>query len=138
MAELLHALNSPWPRTNGERFTLVYAEPGQPTGFADFHPNYGLRTAQLALFRTFSYRLKPFHAGLSRHSMPLYRRSLEKSAEVSTLWGVRSESRRVVAPIADSRSSPERCTEDLLRSALDAHDAAGHPVFAEERTYSRF
>ncbi|MGB7546227.1 MAG: hypothetical protein WBM14_00625, partial [Terracidiphilus sp.] len=38
MAELLHATRIPLGLvTNGERFTLVYAEPGQPTGFADFH-----------------------------------------------------------------------------------------------------
>ena len=37
MAELLHATQVPIGLvTNGERFTLVYAEPGQPTGFADF------------------------------------------------------------------------------------------------------
>jgi hypothetical protein len=37
MAELLHATHVPLGLvTNGERFTLVYAEPEQPTGFADF------------------------------------------------------------------------------------------------------
>jgi hypothetical protein len=37
MAEFLHATRvSLGIVTNGERFTLVYAEPGQPTGFADF------------------------------------------------------------------------------------------------------
>lgn len=37
MAELLRATRVPLGLvTNGERFTLVYAEPDQPTGFADF------------------------------------------------------------------------------------------------------
>jgi hypothetical protein len=37
MADLLQATRVPIGIvTNGERFTVVYAEPGQPTGFADF------------------------------------------------------------------------------------------------------
>lgn len=89
MAELLHATRIPLGLvTNGERFTLVYAEPGQPTGFADFHAEIWFEERlTLRAFRDFLSAGALFNRPPEQTLDALYRRSLENQQEVSTTLG---------------------------------------------------
>jgi hypothetical protein len=89
MAELLHATRIPLGLvTNGERFTLVYAEPGQPTGFADFRAELWFEERlTLRAFRDFLSAGALFNRPPEQTLDALYRRSLENQQEVSTTLG---------------------------------------------------
>jgi hypothetical protein len=89
MAELLHATRIPLGLvTNGERFTLVYAEPGQPTGFADFRAELWFEERlTLRAFRDFLSASALFNRPPEQTLGALYRRSLENQQEVSTTLG---------------------------------------------------
>jgi hypothetical protein len=89
MAELLHATHvSLGLVTNGERFTLVYAEPGQPTGFADFRAELWFdERLTLRAFRDFLSAGALFNRPPEQTLDALYRRSLENQQEVSTTLG---------------------------------------------------
>ena len=89
MAELLHATRVPLGLvTNGERFTLVYAEPGQPTGFADFRAELWLdERLTLRAFRDFLSADALFNRPPEETLDALYRQSLENQQEVSATLG---------------------------------------------------
>jgi len=89
MAELLHATRVPLGLvTNGERFTLVYAEPGQPTGFADFHAELWFdERLTLRAFRDFLSAGALFNRPPEQTLDAIYRRSLENQQEVSATLG---------------------------------------------------
>jgi hypothetical protein len=89
MAELLHATRVPVGLvTNGERFTLVYAEPGQPTGFADFRAELWFEERlTLRAFRDLLSANALFNRPPEQTLDALYRRSLENQQEVSTTLG---------------------------------------------------
>ena len=89
MAELLHATRVPIGLvTNGERFTLVYADPGQPTGFADFRAELWFdERLTLRAFRDFLSADALFNRPPEQTLDALYRRSLENQQEVSTTLG---------------------------------------------------
>ncbi len=89
MAELLHATRVPLGLvTNGERFTLVYAEPGQPTGFADFRAELWFdERLTLRAFRDFLSADALFNRPPEQTLDALYGRSLENQQEVSTTLG---------------------------------------------------
>src|SRR5580658_5442013 len=89
MAELLHATRIPVGLvTNRERFTLVYAEPGQPTGFADFRAELWFdERLTLRAFRDFLSADALFNRPLEQAIEGLYRRSLENQQEVSITLG---------------------------------------------------
>ena len=89
MAELLHATRIPLGLvTNGERFTLVYAEPGQPTGFADFRAELWFdERLTLRAFRDFLSAGALFNRPPEQTLDALYRRSLENQQEVSITLG---------------------------------------------------
>jgi hypothetical protein len=89
MAELLHATRVPVGLvTNGERFTLVYAELGQPTGFADFRAELWFEERlTLRAFRDLLSANALFNRPPEQTIDALYRRSLENQQEVSTTLG---------------------------------------------------
>jgi hypothetical protein len=89
MAELLRATHVPLGLvTNGERFTLVYAEPEKPTGFADFHAELWFdERLTLRAFRDFLSAGALFNRPPEQTLDFLYRRSLENQQEVSTTLG---------------------------------------------------
>ncbi len=89
MAELLRATRVPLGLvTNGERFTLVYAEPDKPTGFADFHAELWFdERLTLRAFRDFLSAGALFNRPPEQTLDALYRRSLENQQEVSTTLG---------------------------------------------------
>jgi methylase of polypeptide subunit release factors len=89
MAELLRATHVPLGLvTNGERFTLVYAEPEKPTGFADFHAELWFdERLTLRAFRDFLSVGALFNRPPEQTLDALYRRSLENQQEVSTTLG---------------------------------------------------
>ena len=89
MAELLRATRVPLGLvTNGERFTLVYAEPEKPTGFADFHAELWFdERLTLRAFRDFLSAGALFNRPPEQTLDALYRRSLENQQEVSTTLG---------------------------------------------------
>src|ERR1017187_2164986 len=89
MAELLHATHVPLGLvTNGERFTLDYAEPGLPTGFADFHAELWFdERLTLRAFRDFLSAGALFNRPPEQTLDALYRRSLDNQQEVSTTLG---------------------------------------------------
>ena len=89
MAELLHATATPLGLvSNGERFTLVYAEPGQPTGFADFRAELWFEERlTLRAFRDFLSAPALFNRPPEQTLDALYRRSLENQQEVSVTLG---------------------------------------------------
>ena len=143
MAELLHATRIPLGLvTNGERFTLVYAEPGQPTGFADFRAEMWFEERlTLRAFRDFLSAGALFNRPPEQTLDALYRRSLENQQEVSTTLGrqVRRAVEMFVAPLdrADRESSgtllrgvPE---ELVYEAALTLMMRLVFLFFAEER-----
>lgn len=89
MAELLHATRVPLGLvTNGERFTIVYAELGQPTGFSDFRAELWFdERLTLRAFRDFLSADALFNRPAEQTLDALYRRSLENQQEVSTTLG---------------------------------------------------
>ena len=143
MAELLHATRVPLGLvTNGERFTLVYAEPGQPTGFADFRAELWFEERlTLRAFRDFLSADALFNRPPEQTLDALYRRSLENQQEVSTTLGrqVRRAVEMFVAALdrADRESSgtllrgvPE---ELVYEAALTLMMRLVFLFFAEER-----
>jgi hypothetical protein len=84
MAELLRATRVPLGLvTNGERFTLVYAEPEKPTGFADFRAELWFdERLTLRAFRDFLSAGALFNRPPEQTLDALYRRSLENQQEV--------------------------------------------------------
>ena len=89
MAELLHATRVPLGLvTNGERFTIVYAELDQPTGFADFRAELWFdERLTLRAFRDFLSADALFNRPAEQTLDALYRCSLENQQEVSTTLG---------------------------------------------------
>jgi hypothetical protein len=143
MAELLHATRIPLGLvTNGERFTLVYAEAGQPTGFADFRAELWFEERlTLRAFRDFLSAGALFNRPPEQTLDALYRRSLENQQEVSTTLGrqVRRAVEMFVAALdrADRESSgtllrgvPE---ELVYEAALTLMMRLVFLFFAEER-----
>jgi hypothetical protein len=143
MAELLHATRVPLGLvTNGERFTLVYAEPGQPTGFADFRAELWFEERlTLRAFRDFLSADALFNRPPEHTLDSLYRRSLENQEEVSTTLGhqVRRAVEMFVAALdrAD-RENSNRLLRDLpeehiYEAALSVMMRLVFLFFAEER-----
>jgi methylase of polypeptide subunit release factors len=124
MAELLRATRIPIGLvTNGERFTIVYAEPGQPAGFADFRAELWFEERlTLRAFRDFLSSDALINRPPDQTLESLFRRSLENQQEVSTTLG--RQVRRAV---------------EMFVAALDRADReAGRTLLsgiAEERLY---
>ncbi|MGA2329815.1 MAG: DNA methyltransferase, partial [Bryobacteraceae bacterium] len=118
MAELLHATRVPLGLvTNGERFTLVYAEPGQPTGFADFHAELWFdERLTLRAFRDFLSAGALFNRPPAQTLDALYRRSLENQQEVSTTLG--RQVRRAVEMFVAALDRADRESGRALLSGL--------------------
>ncbi len=143
MAELLHATRVPLGLvTNGERFTLVYAEPGQPTGFADFHAELWFdERLTLRAFRDFLSAGALFNRPPEQTLDALYRRSLENQQEVSTTLGrqVRRAVEMFVAALdrADRESGRALlqgvASEHIYEAALSLMMRLVFLFFAEER-----
>jgi hypothetical protein len=143
MAELLHATRVPLGLvTNGERFTLVYAEPGQPTGFADFHAELWFdERLTLRAFRDFLSAGALFNRPPEQTLGALYRRSLENQQEVSTTLGrqVRRAVEMFVAALdrADRESGRALLQglagEQIYEAALSLMMRLVFLFFAEER-----
>ena len=116
MAELLHATHVPLGLvTNGERFTLVYAEPGQPTGFADFHAELWFdERLTLRAFRDFLSAGALFNRPPEQTLDFLYRRSLENQQEVSTTLG-----RQVRRAVEMFVTALDRADRESSRALLD-------------------
>jgi hypothetical protein len=122
MAELLHATRIPVGLvTNGERFTLVYAELGQPTGFADFRAE--LWFDERLTLRAFSDFLSAdglFNRPSERSIEGLYRRSLENQQEVSITLG--RQVRRAVEMFVSALDRADRESDrDLLAGVAEEH-----------------
>ena len=119
MAELLHATHVPLGLvTNGERFTLVYAEPGQPTGFADFHAELWFdERLTLRAFRDFLSAGALFNRPPEQTLDALYRRSLENQQEVSTTLG--RQVRRAVEMFVTALDRADRESSRALLDGLD-------------------
>jgi hypothetical protein len=143
MAELLRATRVPLGLvTNGERFTLVYAEPGQPTGFAEFRAELWFdERLTLRAFRDFLSAGALFNRSPKQTLDALYRRSLENQQEVSTALG--KQVRRAVELFVAALDRADRESDRaLLRELPEEHvyDAALTVMmrlvflfFAEER-----
>jgi hypothetical protein len=119
MAELLHATHVPLGLvTNGERFTLVYAEPGQPTGFADFHAELWFdERLTLRAFRDFLSAGALFNRPPEQTLDALYRRSLENQQEVSITLG--RQVRRAVEMFVAALDRADRESGRALLVGLD-------------------
>jgi hypothetical protein len=124
MAELLHATHVPLGLvTNGERFTLVYAEPGQPTGFADFHAELWFdERLTLRAFRDFLSAGALFNRPPEQTLDALYRRSLENQQEVSTMLG-----RQVRRAVEMFVTALDRADRESSRALLDG--LAGEHIY---------
>ena len=124
MAELLHATHVPLGLvTNGERFTLVYAEPGQPTGFADFHAELWFdERLTLRAFRDFLSAGALFNRPPEQTLDALYRRSLENQQEVSTTLG-----RQVRRAVEMFVAALDRADRESSRALLDG--LAGEHIY---------
>ncbi len=122
MAELLHATGVPVGLvTNGERFTLVYAEPGQPTGFADFRAELWFdERLTLRAFRDFLSADALFNRPPDQSLDALYRRSLENQQEVSTTLG-RQVRRAVEMFVAALDRADRENDRALLRGLAEEH-----------------
>lgn len=143
MAELLHATRvSLGLVTNGERFTLVYAEPGQPTGFADFHAELWFdERLTLRAFRDFLGAGALFNRPPEQTLDALYRRSLENQQEVSTTLG--RQVRRAVGMFVTALDRADRESgrallqglpgEHIYEAALTLMMRLVFLFFAEER-----
>jgi hypothetical protein len=124
MAGLLHATRVPLGLvTNGERFTLVYAEPGQPTGFADFHAELWFdERLTLRAFRDFLGAGALFNRPPEQTLDALYRRSLENQQEVSTTLG-----RQVRRAVEMFVTALDRADRESGRALLDG--LAGEHIY---------
>ncbi len=143
MAELLHATRVPLGLvTNGERFTLVYAEPGQPTGFADFRAELWFdERLTLRAFRDFLSAGALFNRPPEQTLDALYRRSLENQQEVSITLG--RQVRRAVEMFVAALDRADRESGRVLLQGIpeeQAYEAALSLMmrlvflfFAEER-----
>jgi hypothetical protein len=143
MAELLHATRVPIGLvTNGERFTLVYAEPGQPTGFADFRAELWFdERLTLRAFRDFLSSDALFNRPPEQTLDALYRRSLENQQEVSTTLG--RQVRRAVEMFVTALDRGDRQSgrallqglseEHIYEAALSLMMRLVFLFFAEER-----
>jgi hypothetical protein len=122
MAELLHATRVPLGLvTNGERFTLVYAEPGQPTGFADFRAELWFdERLTLRAFRDFLSADALFNRPPEQTLDALYRRSLENQQEVSTTLG-RQVRRAVEMFVAALDRADRESGRTLLEGIAEEH-----------------
>lgn len=122
MAELLHATRIPLGLvTNGERFTLVYAEPEQPTGFADFHAELWFdERLTLRAFRDFLSAGALFNRPPEQTLDALYRRSLENQQEVSTTLG-RQVRRAVEVFVAALDRADREGGRSLLQGLPEEH-----------------
>lgn len=118
MAELLHATRIPVGLvTNGERFTLVYAEPGQPTGFADFRAELWFdERLTLRAFRDFLSADALFNRPLEQAIEGLYRRSLENQHEVSITLG--RQVRRAVEMFVSALDRADRESDRTLLAGV--------------------
>jgi hypothetical protein len=116
MAELLRATRVPLGLvTNGERFTLVYAEPEKPTGFADFHAELWFdERLTLRAFRDFLNAGALFNRQPEQTLDALYRRSLENQQEVSTTLG-----RQVRRAVEMFVTALDRADRESGRALLD-------------------
>jgi hypothetical protein len=119
MAELLRATRVPLGLvTNGERFTLVYAEPEKPTGFADFHAELWFdERLTLRAFRDFLNAGALFNRPPEQTLDALYRRSLENQQEVSTTLG--RQVRRAVEMFVTALDRADRESGRALLDGLD-------------------
>jgi len=143
MAELLHATRVPLGLvTNGERFTIVYAELGQPTGFTEFRAELWFdERLTLRAFRDFLSADAVFNRPAEQTLDALYRRSLENQQEVSTTLGrqVRRAVEMFVAALdrADRESSRALlagvCEELVYEASLSLMMRLVFLFFAEER-----
>ena len=143
MAELLRATRVPLGLvTNGERFTLVYAEPDQPTGFADFRAELWFdERLTLRAFRDFLSAGALFNRPPEQTLDALYRRSLENQQEVSKTLGrqVRRAVEMFVSALdrADSESGRALLQgldgEHIYEAALSLMMRLVFLFFAEER-----
>jgi hypothetical protein len=143
MAELLRATKVPLGLvTNGEHFTLVYAEPDKPTGFADFHAELWFdERLTLRAFRDFLSADALFNRPPEQTLDWLYRRSLENQQEVSTTLGrqVRRAVEMFVAALdrADRESGRtllgDLTGEHIYEAALSLMMRLVFLFFAEER-----
>lgn len=122
MAELLNATRVPIGLvTNGERFTLVYAEPGQPTGFADFRAELWFdERLTLRAFRDFLSADALFNRSPDQTLDALYRRSLENQQEVSTTLG-RQVRRAVEMFVAALDRADRESGRSLLQGLAEEH-----------------
>lgn len=122
MAELLHATRVPLGLvTNGERFTIVYAELGQPTGFADFRVELWFdERLTLRAFRDFLSADGLFNRPAEQTLDALYRRSLENQQEVSTTLG--RQVRRAVEMFVSALDRADReSSRALLAGVSEEH-----------------
>jgi hypothetical protein len=143
MAELLQATKVPVGLvTNGERFTLVYAEPDQPTGFADFRAELWFdERLTLRAFRDFLSADALFNRAPDQTLDALYRRSLENQQEVSVTLGrqVRHAVEMFVTALdrADHESGRsllrDLAEEHIYEAALSLMMRLVFLFFAEER-----
>jgi hypothetical protein len=119
MAELLRATRVPLGLvTNGERFTLVYAEPEKPTGFADFHAELWFdERLTLRAFRDFLSSGALLNRPPQQTLDALYRRSLDNQQEVSTTLG--RQVRRAVEMFVTALDRADRESERALLQGLD-------------------
>ncbi len=119
MAELLHATGVPIGIvTNGERFTVVYAEYGQPTGFADFRAELWFdERLTLRAFRDFLSADAVFNRPPDQTLDALYRRSLDNQQEVSTTLG--RQVRRAVGMFVAAMDKADREAGRKLLSGID-------------------
>jgi hypothetical protein len=143
MAELLRATRVPLGLvTNGERFMLVYAEPGQPTGFAEFRAELWFdERLTLRAFRDFLSAGALFNRSPEQTLDALYRRSLQNQQEVSTALG--HQVRRAVEMFVAALDRADRESDRALLGGLPeehVYDAALTVMmrlvflfFAEER-----
>ena len=122
MAELLHATHIPLGLvTNGERFTIVYAELGQPTGFADFRAELWFdERLTLRAFRDFLSADALFNRPAEQTLDALYRRSLENQQEVSTTLG-RQVRRAVEMFVAALDRADRESSRTLLARVSEEH-----------------
>jgi methylase of polypeptide subunit release factors len=118
MAELLHATRIPVGLvTNGERFTLVYAEPGQPTGFADFRAEFWFdERLTLRAFRDFLSADALFNRPPEQAIEGLYLRSLENQQEVSITLG--RQVRRAVEMFVSALDRADRESDRALLAGV--------------------
>jgi hypothetical protein len=122
MAELLHATRVPMGLvTNGERFTIVYAEPGQPTGLADFRAELWFdERLTLRAFRDFLSADALFNRPPEESIEGLYRQSLQNQQDVSITLG--RQVRRAVEVFVSALDGADRESgRSLLTGVQEEH-----------------